>query len=199
MWLIALLLAKAYARTLAFGQGAVPIPGPRGESAYEVAVRNGFVGTEQEWLASLSADEADLVELIAILDGKLDKVTNTDTLYRVYVTQPNGSQGQLPVSPNAVPGTIPSRGSTGTLRVAEPVVNCDAATKHYVDRSYTHTQSSPSDVWNIQHNLGKSPIVLFIVSTDGEQIVGQVDAAASTSNLSVIRFGEPITGTAYVN
>lgn len=29
-------------------------PGPRGYSAYEIAVQNGFEGTEQEWLASLA-------------------------------------------------------------------------------------------------------------------------------------------------
>lgn len=32
------------------------VPGPRGYSAYEVAVLNGFVGTEQEWLASLKGE-----------------------------------------------------------------------------------------------------------------------------------------------
>lgn len=30
--------------------------GPKGESAYELAVANGFVGTEAEWLASLNGD-----------------------------------------------------------------------------------------------------------------------------------------------
>lgn len=30
--------------------------GPRGMSAYEVAVKNGFVGTEAEWLASLQSE-----------------------------------------------------------------------------------------------------------------------------------------------
>lgn len=29
------------------------MPGPAGASAYEIAVENGFVGTETEWLASL--------------------------------------------------------------------------------------------------------------------------------------------------
>lgn len=28
-------------------------PGPPGKSAYQVAVQNGFVGTEQDWLNSL--------------------------------------------------------------------------------------------------------------------------------------------------
>jgi hypothetical protein len=31
-------------------------PGADGESAYDIAVRNGFTGTEQEWLASLKGD-----------------------------------------------------------------------------------------------------------------------------------------------
>ena len=42
--------------------------GPEGKSAYEVALRNGFEGTEEEWLASLKA---------AIDDSK----TATDTTW----------------------------------------------------------------------------------------------------------------------
>lgn len=33
--------------------------GADGESAYEIAVRNGFEGTEQEWLASLNGEKGD--------------------------------------------------------------------------------------------------------------------------------------------
>lgn len=39
-------------------KGGFPIV-VHGESAYEVAVRNGFVGTEQEWLKSLKGDKGD--------------------------------------------------------------------------------------------------------------------------------------------
>ena len=35
------------------GQGVLYVTGTRGYSAYEIAVQNGFVGTEQEWLDSL--------------------------------------------------------------------------------------------------------------------------------------------------
>lgn len=31
----------------------------RGESAYEVAVRNGYLGTEEEWLATLKGEKGD--------------------------------------------------------------------------------------------------------------------------------------------
>lgn len=34
----------------------VPINGVNGKSAYEIALDNGFVGTEQEWLDSLKTD-----------------------------------------------------------------------------------------------------------------------------------------------
>ena len=49
-------------------QGIQGIQGPEGKSAYEVAVENGFIGTEEEWLASLKA---------AIDDSK----TATDTTW----------------------------------------------------------------------------------------------------------------------
>jgi hypothetical protein len=64
--------------------------------------------------------------------------------------------------------------------------------------SYTHTQTTPAAVWNIQHNLGGTPVTILAVGTDGEQIVGQVDAPASTNNLLVYRFNEPIAGTAHI-
>ena len=38
------------------GGGGAGVAGPPGPSAYEVAVANGFVGTEAEWVASLEGD-----------------------------------------------------------------------------------------------------------------------------------------------
>jgi len=45
----------------------VKIPGPKGDSAYEIAVQNGFVGTETQWLLSLKSS----VLLNSSLDGGL--------------------------------------------------------------------------------------------------------------------------------
>lgn len=36
-------------------QGCMGATGPAGQSAYDIAVKNGFVGTEVEWLESLKA------------------------------------------------------------------------------------------------------------------------------------------------
>ena len=40
-------------------QGQLYIVGSRGYSAYEVAVQNGFVGTEEEWLESLKGEQGE--------------------------------------------------------------------------------------------------------------------------------------------
>ena len=44
-------------------------PGPDGLSAYEVAVKNGYVGTESEWLASLDGTDGASAYEIAVANG----------------------------------------------------------------------------------------------------------------------------------
>lgn len=41
----------------------------RGYSAYEIAVRNGFIGTEQEWLESLKGEPGQTPEITAERTG----------------------------------------------------------------------------------------------------------------------------------
>lgn len=61
----------------------VNIKGAEGDSAYEVAVANGYTGTEAEWLASLKGDpggdytEADKQELMDYIDTKFDALTGS--------------------------------------------------------------------------------------------------------------------------
>lgn len=51
------------------------IYGVRGESAYQIAVRHGYVGTEEEWLASLKGEKGDdLTDMgFCVVDGKLNQ------------------------------------------------------------------------------------------------------------------------------
>lgn len=49
--------------------------GPAGKSAYEIAVDNGFIGTEEEWLASLSSAAA------PIYVTSVEEMTNTSQMY----------------------------------------------------------------------------------------------------------------------
>lgn len=60
-------------------KGALGFKGPRGYSAYEIAVKNGFVGSEEQWLASI---------------GTVSSITENE---RVYITsEENESVFNLP-------------------------------------------------------------------------------------------------------
>lgn len=43
------------------------IEGTKGDSAYQIAVKNGFEGTEKKWLESLKGDKGDKGELVALV------------------------------------------------------------------------------------------------------------------------------------
>jgi hypothetical protein len=54
------------------GVRVLPSAGPAGKSAYEIAVANGFVGTEVEWLATLPGQDGDAglsAYQVAVLNG----------------------------------------------------------------------------------------------------------------------------------
>jgi len=98
--------------------------GVQGASAYEVAVANGFVGTEAQWLASLAG--------------------------------PQGPQGTAGVS-------------------------------------FTHTQSTPSSTWTINHNLGYRPVV-ELLTTGGERF--DADVTHVSVNQTVVTLNFPLAGSA---
>jgi hypothetical protein len=72
--------------------------GPRGKSAYQVAVDNGFIGTEQEWLDSLQ-DYANLTNLPSTFPPSAHTHLSAD------ITD---------ATPNATPNTVVKRSSGGS-------------------------------------------------------------------------------------
>lgn len=64
--------------------------GARGYSAYEVAVQNGFIGTEQEWLDSLKGDAGESAYQIAVEQG----YTGTKDEWLASLIGPQGPQGK---------------------------------------------------------------------------------------------------------
>lgn len=49
----------------------IDIPALQGESAYDIAVRNGYTGTEQEWLESMSFANSDVLHKLGDSNGSL--------------------------------------------------------------------------------------------------------------------------------
>lgn len=109
--IIAALLASACITTGAFGLTACGDAGADGKSAYEIAVANGFTGTEAQWLESLKGD-----------DGNDGTGTNGKSAYEIAVANGftgteaewlaslKGSQGQ--------PGQTGGQGNKGDTGVS---------------------------------------------------------------------------------
>lgn len=82
MDLVTLALAKKFASS---GPGSgTGEPGQDGKSAYEIAVENGFEGTEEEWLSSLQGEDGYSPTII-------ENAENDDSTYKLDITTKTGS------------------------------------------------------------------------------------------------------------
>lgn len=86
------------------------IPGPNGKSAYEVAISNGFVGTEEEWLASLKGKDG--LSGDADLSDYYDKKEVDKIVSEIQLTPgPKGDKGDQ--GEKGLDGTPGSKGEKG--------------------------------------------------------------------------------------
>ena len=65
-------------------------------------------------------------------------------------------------------------------------------------RYYSHTQSSPSTTWTINHNLGCKPVVEVTVDVagGGREKIFPLKVLHSTDNQTVVTFSTTRTGVA---
>ena len=72
--LVTLALAKKYTKETISGIGA--IKGEAGKSAYQIAIENGFIGTETEWLESLKGAKGDPGNDYILTDADKAEIAN---------------------------------------------------------------------------------------------------------------------------
>ena len=71
------------------------------------------------------------------------------------------------------------------------------------DKNILHTQSSASNSWTVNHNMGKYPSVSIVEcnptanEVDGDLVIGEV--TYNSINQLTIKFASPIRGVAYIN
>ena len=71
------------------------------------------------------------------------------------------------------------------------------------DKNILHTQSSASNSWTVNHNMGKYPSVSIVEcdpsanETDGDLVIGEV--TYNSINQLTIKFAAAISGVAYLN
>lgn len=152
-------------------QGADGFIGVDGLSAYEVAVENGFVGTEEEWLEYLRQGPAGTIDVGTVATGEpgtnvIVSNVGTDIAAILDFTIPRGDKGE-----------------TGDPGLTQTI-------------AYAHSQTAVSSLWVINHNLSFQPSVQ-VVDSAGTTIEGVVNYNSSTQ--LQIEFSNAVSGTAYLS
>ena len=62
-----------------------------------------------------------------------------------------------------------------------------------IENTYTHSQSSPTTTWTINHKLNTTDFVYQIFDSTGASIVANIDIVDADN--STLTFGEPVAGT----
>lgn len=114
------LIAQAAAELTAEVQAKLDDGEFNGKSAYEIAVINGFIGTDAEWLISLNGEDATNPNLTFITNH----IAATETPQPPTIT---GTYPNLTVTYDAVSGATGNTGATGTSGIY-PETHITAAT-----------------------------------------------------------------------
>jgi hypothetical protein len=203
-------------------QGEDGFIGSDGLSAYEVAVENGFVGTEEEWLEYLrqgpKGDTGDTgpqgstgpqgPQGIPGEDGE-DALWNfkgsfdPEDSYAVgdVVTYLGQTWYCIVASgPNSTPGSgnwtlLAAKGSQGDIGPEGPQGEQGIAGETQII-AYTHSQTAVSSTWVIEHNLSFQPSVQ-VVDSAGSTVEGVVNY--NSSSQLTVQFSVALSGTAYLS
>lgn len=129
-------------------QGAGALKGEDGKSAYQVAVDNGFDGTEEEWLDSLKSNGADIEMVEKIVEDALNNV-DFGTVDSV-----NGKTGEVELSAsdlNAVEQEAFNIVNVKVLDLEQIVTNLQTETKDNKDNITIVTNKANTNETNISN------------------------------------------------
>lgn len=118
----------------------------------------------------------------------IDTTQNIDTL--VIEEQTEALQVELAIV-DPVAGVLSVNGKTGNVIIDYPDINPDPV--NHV--KYLHTQNTPSNQWNITHNLGFFPNVTVL---DNENRIIETDTQYLNTNSVRIVMNVALSGVAYL-
>jgi hypothetical protein len=64
--------------------------------------------------------------------------------------------------------------------------------------SYKHIQSSASNTWILNHNLGQAQVDVTVFNSAGDRVYVHPDYPGASANTIALNFPAPLSGTAYV-
>ena len=134
--------------------------------------------------------------------GRFERITtdvtnnSEDSEFRLHTSVDGTLTEQLYLGGNKISGSSVSTGSFGRLEI-DGIVSASGY-QGQIGSRYVHSQTSDSETWNIQHNLGhKYPVATIYDSSD--RMILPESATASDSDNFVLTFNEAIQGTAILS
>ena len=118
----------------------------------------------------------------------IDTTQNIDTL--VIEEQTEALQVELSIV-DPVAGVLSVNGKTGNVVIDYPDINTDPV--NHV--KYMHTQNTPSNQWNINHNLGFFPNITVL---DNANRIIEADTQYLNTNSVKIVMNVALSGVAYL-
>lgn len=126
------------------------VRGLPGKSAYQIAVENGFQGTEAQWIAALAESASKLPLAGGTMRGPVQWVQDFQTLDHGYIVKITGSRGDLYLVQR-----LPNDTTTDVLvhGIATPEDDSDAVPKSYVDALIRRIEELEQTVEDLDRRL----------------------------------------------
>lgn len=117
-----------------------------------------------------------------------------DAAYEVVSNTTNGSG--IVIGSTVAVTTVDGTKSNAEAEIASLQTQINSIQTNGGDKSYVHTQLTPSAVWTVTHNMNKKPSVTAVDSA-GSIIIGEV--VYTSSNALTINLSGECSGLAYLN
>lgn len=171
--------------------------GTVGLSAYEIAIKNSFVGTEVEWLDSLDAFETSKRRNLISSNATLEDWYKEISLYGLAVRYDDFEGTVHEYLAKFRTSVLPMGGTSGQVLVKQSDDRDDAEWQSitFPTVTYKHNQLTPGLKWEIQHDLNTTEYNYIIKDIDEELVICDINLDESTPNKLVLEFREAQGGT----
>lgn len=187
-------------------KGDTGAAGPAGKSPYDIAVQNGFTGTEAEWINSLQGgigvDGKDGKSPYIGADGDWYEYDDAQAQYTDTGRPAQGPQGPMgspglkgDPGPQGIPGAQGATGQTGATGAAGAAATIAAGTAtslaYGAAPTVSNSGNSSAAVFNFGIPQGKTPVkgTDYFTTDDINQVVTAVISALPTDSTLAARLG----------
>ena len=165
--------------------------GFEGKSAYEVAVKNGYIGTETEWLASLKGDKGEAFryedftpeQVSALMAPATDAATNADAAADACNTATTKANDATAAANTAATNAVAATEAAVTAKQNADAATASATTATGLANTAATNADAATDAANTAATLANQKATLAQTATDAATAAtGLANTAATNAN-----------------